>query len=370
MQIKFKGFRYNDNKMKYRWEEGINGLAQLSFNSFLPASMTICMRGRNLYNRHGDHSYWFTLIIRKKKERIGTSPIDFAFCQRSIGEWWVYNFSKYAAYDPRWSVLMNKEEQDKAKETKAWPSRNSLRKWTHARVVGDFTKDKAILFLNGKKIKETDFHFSTGFPDDYFSEELRASGEIIPGFSIEFGRFIFDSNPTIGEFMDINAWDRVLDEKEMEAITDCKKFQLGNMINMTSPFHLTGPLYEPIEVDSEELSCAEPKKDILLPVRASTLSAAGKQCNRLLQNSVGPFFRTAEKYAALYNRLEALPKTEGFKDLSSAGLEAEFLFGCPTKRLWAPQHGTISPMVLNWSSTEQSMSLVSQALRWREKKNV
>ena len=53
----------------------------------------------------------------------------------------------------------------------------------------------------------------------------------------------------------------------------------------------------------------------MLPVRASDLSAAGKQCNRLLQNSVGPFFRTAEKYASLYNRIKELPKTEGFKDL-------------------------------------------------------
>ena len=56
-------------------------------------------------------------------------------------------------------------------------------------------------------------------------------------------------------------------------------------------------------------------KDILLPVRANTLSAAVKQCNRLLEKSIGPFFRTADKYASLYKRLESLNKTEGFKDL-------------------------------------------------------
>ena len=178
-----------------------------------------------------------------------------------------------------------------------------LRKWTHVCVVGDFTNDKTTLFLDGKKINETEFEFSKSFPDNYFSEELRASGEVLPGFSVEFGRYMYDSAPIIGELMDINAWDRILDEKEMKALTDCKKFQLGigNMINMSSPFNVTGPLCEPIELESGELSCSDPNKDILLPVRASTLSAAGKQCNRLLQNSVGPFFRTAEKYASLYN---------------------------------------------------------------------
>ena len=102
----------------------------------------------------------------------------------------------------------------------------------------------------------------------------------------------------------------------MEAITNCKKFEprVGNMINMSSAFNITGPLVQPIELDSGELSCADTNKDILLPVRANTLEAAAKQCNRLLQNSFGPFFRTAEKYAALYKRIESLPKTEGFKD--------------------------------------------------------
>ena len=34
----------------------------------------------------------------------------------------------------------------------------------------------------------------------------------------------------------------------------------------------------------------------------------------LFKNSLGPFFRSAEKYASLYKRLASLPKTEGFKD--------------------------------------------------------
>ena len=169
----------------------------------------------------------------------------------------------------------------------------------------------------GKKINETEFKFSESFPADYYSDELRSSGDILSGFSVEFGRYIYDSNPIIGDLIDINAWDRVLSEKEMEAITNCKRFEprVGNMINMSSAFNITGPLVELIELDSGELSCADTNKDILLPVRANTVEAAAKQCNRLLQNSFGPFFRTAEKYAALYNRVNSFPKTEGFRDL-------------------------------------------------------
>ena len=103
----------------------------------------------------------------------------------------------------------------------------------------------------------------------------------------------------------------------MEAITNCRSFELrvGTLINMTSTFNVTGPLCQPIELKRKELSCEHTNKDILLPVRASTFSAAFKQCDRLLKNSFGPVFRTSDNYAFLDKRLESLPKTEGFKDL-------------------------------------------------------
>ena len=105
-------------------------------------------------------------------------------------------------------------------------------------------------------------------PNGYFSEELRSSGDVIPGFSIEFGRYYYDSHPIIGELLDINAWDFILDESEMKAITDCKSFNLRgeNMINMKSASNVTGPLWQPIERDSQEL-----RRDILLPIRASRI---------------------------------------------------------------------------------------------------
>ena len=312
LQDTLKGFRFKDNKSKYKWEDGKNGMVQLNYDSFLPPSMTVCLRGRILYKRHGDWNEWFNVFITNNKPRIGTLPCDFGLSQRSNGELTVQSQTIL----PPLYALMNKEEQDKAKEAKSWPSRNSLRKWTHACVIGDFKNEKLTLVLNGKKINETEFKFSKSLPKDYFSEELRLSGQILPGFAVEFGRSVYDSNPIIGELLDINVWDHSLNEEAMEAITNCKKIEMkvGNLINMTSPFNVTGPLCQPIELAKEELSCQYTNKDLLLPARANTFSAALKQCDRLLKNSFGPLFKTPENYALLYKRIQNLPKTEGFKD--------------------------------------------------------
>ena len=303
----FKGFRYKDNKSKYRWEDGKNGIARLNYDSFLPPSMTVCMRGRFLYNRHGDGIYWFNVIIKKRQPRPGSAPIDFGVLSNSKGLMRVES----RTIVPFIRIVMKKEAS-------SWPSMNNIRKWMHICVVGDFTNDKTTLFLNGKKINEKELKFTKSFPENYFSEEHRSSGEILSGFSVEFGRYAFDKNPIIGDLVDINAWDRPLEEKEMEAITNCRSLRLGvgNLFNMTSPFNVTGPLCQLIEVDIKELSCEYAyRKDILLPVHANSLSAAAKQCDRLFKNSIGPFFRTADRYASLYKRMLSLPKTKGFKDL-------------------------------------------------------
>ena len=140
LRVTFKGFRFKDNKSKYRWEGG-NGMAVVTSEVFLPPSMTMCLRGKILYNRHGDQNFWFNVIIRKRKARIGTFPMDFAFYQRSKGDWLVYSSS----VEPAIRVYMNKEEQDKAKLANSWPTKNNLRKWAHICVVGDFMNDRAAL---------------------------------------------------------------------------------------------------------------------------------------------------------------------------------------------------------------------------------
>ena len=145
--------------------------------------------------------------------------------------------------------------------------------------------------MNGKKINETEFKFSKSFPEDYFTEELRSSGKILSGFSVDFGRHAYDSAPIIGELVDINAWDRALDEREMEAITSCRSFELrvGNLINMTSAFNVTGSLCEPTEMDSGELGCVRTSKDLLLPVRANHISVAEKTMQQASPEQHWPF---------------------------------------------------------------------------------
>ena len=141
-QDSFKGFRYKDNKSKFRWEEGRNGMAQLSFDTFLPPSLTVCLRGRIMYNRHGDKNYWFSVILNTKTPRIGVFPVDFAFVQNSNGNWIV---SSHAAR-PYQKALMNKEEQEKAKKDESWPSKNSLRKWAHVCLLAILSMTKHFFF--------------------------------------------------------------------------------------------------------------------------------------------------------------------------------------------------------------------------------
>ena len=336
--------------------DGKNGAALINVDSFLPPSMTLCMRGRILYNRHGDINYWFNVLIKRKNPTIFSPTIDFGFYQKSKGEW-ILEGGAGASFV---YIIMNEEEQDKAKEANSWPSRNTLRKWTHACVVGDFTDDKTTLFINGKKINEAEFKFSKSFPENYFSEELRSSGEIMSGFSVEFGRHAFDSAPIIGDLVDINAWDRALDESELEAITNCRSFELrvGNLINKTSAFNLTGPLCQPVEVEKKELSCRE-TKDILLPVHANSLSNAVKQCNRLLQKVSA---RSSEPQTNMLHFTKGwnfFPRQRDSR--TCVGLEEEFLSGCLTKKYLAKQPGIISPMARRLYGTQQSMLERNQA---------
>ena len=87
-------------------------------------------------------------------------------------------------------ILLKQEELEEGPVT--WPFQNILRKWTHVCVAADFANDKVALFLNGKNVKETEFDFFRGFPENYFSEELRDSGDVLSGFSVELCRFLYD----------------------------------------------------------------------------------------------------------------------------------------------------------------------------------
>ena len=139
-------------------------------------------------------------------------------------------------------------------------------------------------------MNDTEAKFKEQFPVNYFSEKSRTNGNVTPGFSVIFGRYEFDKNPVIGFLMDINFWDKLLSAEEMEAGSNCKSFSplTGNLINMTSNFNVTGDLVSRVEIESEEMSCTDTKKIILLAVRANDHFAATKQCNKILGNSFGP----------------------------------------------------------------------------------
>ena len=41
------------------------------------------------------------------------------------------------------------------------------------------------------------------------------------GYAIEFGRYFYDNKPIIGQLVDINVWERMLDPEEFKKIIDC-----------------------------------------------------------------------------------------------------------------------------------------------------
>ena len=60
---------------------------------------------------------------------------------------------------------------------------------------------------------------------------------------------------------------------------------------------MTGPLCERIELEGEELKCVDTVRDILLPVRASSLRGAERQ----LDLSDGKNFTTMEWFLSKYH---------------------------------------------------------------------
>ena len=92
-QDTLKGFRFKDNKSKYRWEDGENGIPQFNSDSFLPPSITMCSRGRILYNRHGDYNFWYRVVIKKRKPSTNSVSDEEVIWACTIGlkengQWW------------------------------------------------------------------------------------------------------------------------------------------------------------------------------------------------------------------------------------------------------------------------------------------
>ena len=215
-----RGFQYADNKDKYKWGKD-NGIVTIKFDTFLPEALTVCMRVKSLYMRHGNQMIWFEVHINNDGKKNISLDGDFFLMSEAHGSFYIDSNGNDDTYLKGFSKKFIQGDKEK------YPTHNILRKWIHFCVGADFINGETTLLLNGENVTKFDTKFSDTFPAVYYNKESRSNGSVLPNFKIEFGRYSFDQNPIIGNLMDINVWDKLLTEEEMMKISSCYPIHLG-----------------------------------------------------------------------------------------------------------------------------------------------
>ena len=129
------------------------------------------------------------------------------------------------------------------------------------------------------------------------------------GYSIEFGRYFYDNKPIIGQLVDLNIWDRMLEKDEFEKLSDCLDIVEGNgnIINKNFPFNITGNLVTELEVPDFEISCKKSSSYLFIPVRQSTLDGAQDICNKIEIDSIAPKISDVNEFKSFYDSLQTYP---------------------------------------------------------------
>ena len=114
----------------------------------------------------------------------------------------------------------------------------------------------------------------------------------------------------IGKIADINVWDRVLTDEEMEKATNCMEVipSRGNLINEDYEFEITGKLVTLFDIpDLAEVSCKNTKYHLHIPVHLGSLSGASDICNKIEMKSIAPKVEKPQDYFEFHNSLQTLP---------------------------------------------------------------
>ena len=88
-------------------------------------------------------------------------------------------------------------------------------------------------------------------------------------YKVRLGKYDVDGRPTLGTFLDVNAWDRKLTDEEAQMYSDCSKANLatGNLVNSTTMWNMNSSLIAVVGEDLKETQCKEDQKmfDLFLP---------------------------------------------------------------------------------------------------------
>ena len=162
-----RGFQFQDNKAKYKWGKD-NGIVTVNFDSFLPEFLTICMRVKSLYMRHGDQMFWVEVHINNDGKKNISQYGDFQVYSQSYGRFRMISQGNDDTYLKKLGKTL------KPGNKKKYPTQNIIRKWLHFCVGADFINGKTTFSLNGENVTTFDTKFSNVFPAGYYSEESRS----------------------------------------------------------------------------------------------------------------------------------------------------------------------------------------------------
>ena len=152
-------------------------------------------------------------------------------------------------------------------------------------------------------------------PDTDVNMKGRFDANIIRGAApgaqiiLIIGHYAYDGAPFIGNMANVNVWDRVMGQQELEekTRTDRSVPDQGSIVNTNSFWTISGTLVKRIDVKEEQtVHKIGEKKNLYLPVTALTKTKAVDLCRKFGASAyIGGSFKNKEEFDAFYEGLYA-----------------------------------------------------------------
>lgn len=175
-------------------------------------------------------------------------------------------------------------------------SSNLLQKWLSICVNIDYDEGYIQSWINGERLEQ---HNNTlEYPNTN-------------SMTVRLAKYYADGAPLIGKIVDFNMWDKVLSEEEMSSYTKCNPHHaqipiVGNLINPSTQWDISGTLIERVDVPEEEIACLN--RTVFIPIRYQKMEEAMEICEILGEEGdyLKPF-DNFDEYKKLYKYFKSDP---------------------------------------------------------------
>ena len=198
-----------------------------------------------------------------------------------------------------------------------------LRKWSKFCLSIDTERNKVQVALNGEvsevlKDPQTSSYMLNRVDGDILRKAPKNSQTLL-----KLGEYAWDGNPFIGTMANINVWDRMMETKDLQRLSDCAQTVMdqGNLVNAGSVWKLSGTLLKKVDISPEVARC-DKKENIkisaFVPIPKLTRQDAVDLCQKFGTDAhIAGDFETSEDFDVFYDGLYANGKyveTCGFND--------------------------------------------------------